>query len=124
MDTGRTDLMLLLLLVVDAGLMERAERAGASLVLRRGLEGPEVGPNARGPARADLTTSPLPAFLFFCNRASSFFNLHRSWTSATKRRVVEMHTCLLRNHCGKIKGGNAEKPLWQRWQNQRWQNQR
>lgn len=92
MDSDRTDLLLLLLLLVDAGLMERAERDGASLVLRRILEGPEVGPSARGPARADLTISPLPTFLFFCNRASSFFNLRRSWTSATKHCVVEMDT--------------------------------
>ena len=84
--------MLLLLLLVDAGLIESAERAGASLVLRRGLEGPEVGPDARGPARADLTISPLPTFLFFCNRASSFFNLHRSWTLAANHCVVEMDT--------------------------------
>ena len=98
---------MLLLLLVDAGLMERAERAGTSLVLRRALEGAEGGPNVRGPARADLTISLLPTFLFFCNRASSFFNLRRSWTSATKHCFVELDT-----HCGKARGGNAEKPLW------------
>ena len=94
-----TDLMLLLLLLVDAALMERAEGAGASLVLRRGLEGPEVGPVALGPARVDLTISPLPTLLFFCSKASSFFNLHRSLTSGTKHCVVEMDTL------------PAEKPL-------------
>lgn len=71
----------MLLLLLDVALTDRGEGVGASLVLRRGLEGLELGPVDRGAARAGLTTSPLPILLFFNNKTSSFLNLQYSSTS-------------------------------------------